>query len=72
MIELTAQLQQVAEELHCKRDITHVLRVATETRVKLKADAIPTTAIALVEGVHDCKTVEGVVLKGQAFIAFAC
>ena len=64
MIELAAQLEQVTEELHCECDITHVLWVATETWVKLEADAIPTTTIALVEGVHDGETVERVVLEG--------
>ena len=49
VIKLAAQLQQIAEELHCQVNITHILWIPT--------------LVTLVEGVHNSETIERIVLE---------
>ena len=70
VIKLTAQLQQIPEELDSQVNITHVLRVTTQTRVQLEPNAVP-TFVSLIEGMHHSETVKGVVLQVKFLVALA-
>ena len=68
MIEFTAQLEQIPEELDSQVDVSHVLRVASQTRVQLESNSVP-TFVSLIKGVNHCEAVKGIVLKVKFLVA---